>query len=422
MLLKTHYKFIILFTLLASGTLVLTQNCGSTNSFSAVSEEELQSVEELVDPPTPPPVDPLEGLKVVQALVYGSSSDDRDFLARKIAGYTAPGLKEIFNNWQRMSHRDLYSNGNITPESDYNFCFTGIDPVTGNWKAGKDDTGAELKNPGTSSKCYGSSSFTASSWIYLEASQRLRCPTNSSRYIGFLSALKFDNYVHQAALTSATTDDDSIALIIAAKVDEKGSIHTLSAIRSHGDLHSKQNALGWAIVYRKNGGFVAEYGSKSVGGIFPRNGTVKVEDGGWNGRMTLVKVERNGDLVKASTSIWGTDPSKLKVSAGSVIQLDLNDSTKPELAIFRGPQSYGYATLSQAGAEFLNISFTTQTDDKYVYDLRDKKVYEQQANGSYIVKSGADPFVMLEAPVKAGNIETQKIYHLKVDKTFELLD
>lgn len=353
------------------------------------------------------------------ALVYGSDAQDRGFLADKLAGYRAPDMGEIFNNWRRISSDIVYPNGTaVVPEPAFAFCFTGLD-ADGNWNPGvHPDTGKKLA-PGTDPACIDSVSFASSSWSYLQSPGRLHNATNAGSFNGFVSTLKFERYVHEAVLGSTSKDDDLIGLIAAFAVASDGAVHTLTAARTQGGFPPKK---GWGLVHRRNNTVVKVIGEKSVGGTHCSNGcSVTTGDGlGWNGRLTKVQIERELDRIVALASPWGTAAATLTLDNASRIEVDLSDPSLG-LEIFRGAQAYGYGIQSQQYAEYSAIQFNAFNSAEYVYDLVNDTVYRQNATGGYSLVPSLKAFLELGYPALVGNVETRKQFRLNPNYTFELM-
>lgn len=391
--------------LIAAVTMATMQNCSQVN-FNDSSAQKSQGVS------TPLPES--------HALVYGSDAQDRQLLAARIAGYAAPGMDEIFNNWQRISSNTVYASGSaVIPEPAYSFCFTSLD-ANGNWTPGIDPDTHKSMDPSMSEKCIVSVSFASASWAYLQNPGRLHNSTNSNSFNGFISTLKFDHYIHEAVLTSSNTDDDAIGLIIAATVDTAGNLHTLTAIRDQGGVDP---ANGWGVVYRKGNSVVKIIGNISVGGVNCVNGpnncaAGKGDNKGWNGRMTKVHVERNNDQIVVTASPWGLQETNLVLDNASRIAIDLSDDSLG-LGIFKGAQSYGYGIQSQAATDFRSITFNAFNDDEYLYDLQNDLVYKQNATGGYSLVPGVKAFDVLGYPSLVGNVETQKQFRLNEDRSFD---
>lgn len=305
-----------------------------------------------------------ETLSEINTLVYGA--DDRVALANKLAGAPPPGMSEIFVTWGRFAGDDWFPRG-TTPTGE------------------------------------------AASWEMLPSPDRISCPVNSKEFTGFVSLNSFDSYTHRASLTSVHRDDDAIAIIIAfTRID--GVIYTLSAFRTNGHLAPQ---LGWGLVYSENGVQKKIFGERSVDGVH-RN---SLGGTGWSNRKSIVQVERDGDVIEASTSNWHVDESFLALVPSSKITLDLNSD--PLLIKFKGPKPYGYGSHSQAGTTFLDVYFSAGTSERYVYDLLHNLVYEGN-NGNYVLRTDIDAYSHIGYPRRVGNPETGKVYQLYPNKTYQL--
>lgn len=402
-------------------TAIGMQNCNKQVDFSQ-TEETLKPLGTPTPNPTPTPTPTLSD---IQALVYGSDSGDRKALADKIAGYRAPSFTEVFSRWRRISGPSLYNKVDeiVVAQQTNSFCYTKI-LETGLWQNTTDPATGSVVSPSVSSICINQPWFAALSWR-MTSTGRLAHATNSGNFNGFISGIKFDRYKSQAVVTSSYKDDDEIALIIAVVQDKDGKIHSLAAARSQGGYTAKMdtaNPMNWRISYRINNVLTKTYGEQAVDVVNRISRTDPSGDGaGWNGKASLVRVVRDGNMIQAFTSNWGVNgdrPSALPIVSASKIELNLNEHS--ELAIFKGAQFTGYGMQSQPQTEFYDMSFSAQTDDQYVYDLTNDTVYEQQANGTYKLRNDLLASEVLQYPRKIGNEETQKEYLLRGAKDFVL--
>lgn len=339
------------------------------------------------------------------ALVYGSSASDRQYLSDRIAGYQAPGLSVVFSQWRRFSGGSIYNTtADITPKTPA-YCFTSFDSNY-NWVNGTN--GSTTISPGTYTNCVNSNTFIASSWNYIASPDRIYNAANGSYFNGFISALKFLKYNLQATVTSTDADDDGIGLVIAAVVDSSNNVHTLTAMRTQGGMTPSQ---GWGILYKMNNTEVRTFGARSVGGIVNN----------WGGKKSLLSVSRDGDIIKASASNWFTGSSSgVTVDPASEITIDLSDSSLG-LSVFQGEQYYGYGTISQLGATFSDIVFTSPNsaaDPTYLYDLVNNTVYFKDSTAGYTLVPGAQAMSILGFPIRVKNNETQKEFRIDSASSF----
>lgn len=334
-------------------------------------------------------------------LAYGASLSDRDQLANRIAGNTPPKFAEVISKWKRFSGATYYPLASAIVANP-SYCQTSMDG-NGTWA----NSVSPVANPNTAAAC-NTESMNSLSWIYLTSPDRLFNIQNTTFYNGFFSSLKFDNYISEATLSSAGTDDDAIGVSIAVVVDASNNVHTLSAYRTQGGFPDP--TLGWGLIHKVNGVVSRVIDNKSVGGTNKNGGGGGGDGLGWNGRNTQIRIERTGNIIKAYTSLWNTGATALPIELTSLIQVDVSDPLE-NLTIFMGAQSYGYETISQAQATFSKLSFITPlavADPEYLFDLRDNLVYTKKATGiGYELVVGLKALDMLGYPKSIVNIETQ---------------
>lgn len=366
---------------------------------------------------------PSVDLERIFALAYGASASDRTLLNNRVAGNAPPTFAEVISRWKRFSGVDYYPDPDSIVATPAN-CRTTMDgngswsPITVAPNVGQ--------SPNTHASC-NTATMNSLSWIYLTGPHRLFNIQNTNNYNGFFSSIKFDQYIATATLSSASTDDDGIGVTIAVYVDNSNVVHTLSAYRTHGHLGGP--TMGWAILHKSSGGGTYGatihqiFGDKSVGGINKNTGAQHggTDTQGWNGRNTQIRIERDGNIVRAYASPWNTGGTASAIDPASLIELNLAD---PGLGLtgFMGPQSYGYETLSQAQATFTTLTFQVpymDADPQYLYDLRDNVVYIKKESGiGYEILPGTKASDMLAAPKIITNIETQREFTLNADGTF----
>lgn len=363
-----------------------------------------------------------ESMTLKYALVYDGTESDQSHLLRKAQGYSRPSLNEIFNNWSRVSGGHFYQKSSeIVQEPEYAPCFTQLNSE-GNWLPFYNPDTKRNENPGSSGYCINSYSLAASSWSYLPRMQTLRNATNAGNFSGFISGVPFDRYQNEAILTSENKDDDIISLIVASVKDIEGNIHVLGASRSHGGAGPK---LGWGFVYFKNGSQTKVFNDTSVGGVYKNDKDETINLDGWSGKKSAVRVIRNQEIITAYASDWFKTDSAPDYTAASKIELNLNDpSLEGQLDIFKGPQKYGYGSLSQLGSSFQSISFTSIVNEKLLYDLKNDSVYSLIADGSgrYEKLVNRSAFKSLGNYVQYINPETQKAFDILPGGRYQEVD
>jgi outer membrane protein assembly factor BamB len=183
---------------------------------------------------------------------------------------------------------------------------------------------------------------------------------DNENFSGIISPDERDNYSFQATLFSTNSDNDTIALILAAERNAQGELHSLNAVRA-GAGEGNGAAIGG--IYW---GLVSVHLSASDAIIEERtwvDGEASIshtnEPWGLHIPGTIVKVQRSGNLIKAWTSpVDGT--SIQPIALGSTLTLDLGSD--PYLSRFMGSSSYGFAAHSQPKASFKDIEINGVTN------------------------------------------------------------
>lgn len=340
-------------------------------------------------------------------MVYGPNTYDQEKLLAKVTGNSPPKMFEVINRWKRFSGQTYYPNfASVTADPVY--CQTSMDG-NGVWANGTAPGGGSI-NPNTASAC-NTESMNSLSWVYLGGPDRLFNIMNTTYYVGFFSPLKFHTYTSTTVVSSVDKDDDAIGVSIAVYVDPaNNNVHTLSAYRSQG---GQPPVPGWGLLHKVNGALVNTINPKSVGGTNKNSSPTTGDAQGWNGRMSKVKIVREGNIIKAYTGVWGTVAKDLTIDDNSLIQIDLSDPAN-NLTVFMGAQSYGYESISQAKATFSDLSFVTpqaDTDPEFIYDLKTNQVYQKKTTGvGYDLLTGVKATDRLSYPMKYSNIETLKTF------------
>lgn len=243
-----------------------------------------------------------------------------------------PSMEEMFNKWYRFSH----SGSNYPANAD------------------------ELQG-----------------WA-LTASKELTTTINSGTFIGFVSPDKYINYEIDTRIYSNNNDDDAGGIMIAFNKEDKE--YSLAVMRCLGGWN-----FGWKMVFNYNQGasetvisnkaHTVKFGDglyHTVADKAPFNVTPPyVANGGWskaeNALGTRIKVVRNGDIITAQCSDFGSNV----LLPDSLMTVNLADY--PALAPLRKPASYGYCNISQPGMFWNTSKFIDK--DNVILDIRDNKLY-----------------------------------------------
>lgn len=212
---------------------------------------------------------------------------------------------DVFNNWTRISHGNSYN--------------------------------------------YPHNPAEINTWEYISATDTIRATVNSSSYIGFISAESFEDYDLEAELSSANSDDDRIGLVLAF-VQANGKQYALTIFRQF-DGYVNMGASFVAIYnpFQPNQIYLT-YNDAGLGNPNPYHNSAGTLKNGWLGvGKVRIKVRRRGDIIEC----WTTLPNETTYLEDKKITIDLNSRT--ELAIFKGPQRFGYSCQSQLYASWRSI-------------------------------------------------------------------
>lgn len=175
---------------------------------------------------------------------------------------------------------------------------------------------------------------------------RIEVTRNTANYISMLSPISFEKYTLTATVASTDNDDDAIGLVI-AHVRKDGQNHMLLALRNQGGFGglSASSRKNFMLVYVRDNATIKELGAVDIGASVNK----------WAGKTSVMKIERNGDLIKCYASDFN------QTALGTPLSLDL--SSDSSLSMFRDSCRFGWFSASQAGTYWQNISFDFGTAD-----------------------------------------------------------
>lgn len=252
-----------------------------------------------------------------------------------------------------------------------------------------------------------SRSSEINSWTYNSSTDQVVQPVNTVSHTGFYSLKSYNNYFHEARLSSNGADNDRITVVVAFTIDDTGREHTLSVVRNN-------DGAGFAYMLCYNFFRSDEWRIEIRDDMIPR-----AWPNNWNNYPTgtLVKVRRDFDIVTCQSTLMGSDT----YVAGSLITLDLSSDSR--LYKFRQKCPYGYGSRSQPNTTFSDITFTdygSSAAGTYVFDLLNDKVYVPNNDGSYTL----DPNKSLSSEVGPGfllkDTDTGKLWFVDDREVYQM--
>lgn len=162
---------------------------------------------------------------------------------------------------------------------------------------------------------------------------------NSGNYVSLLSPIAFNFFTAQAKLSSTDADDDAIGLVLAF-VRDGGANHYIVANRNQGGMAAGSTSKNFQLSYVKNNTVVKVIAEVDIGAT----------GHAWSGAYSTVKIERDGPVLKAFATPFGS-------AVLDATPLTCNVSTDPDLAVFNTSCNFGFFTYSQASSAFTEMVF-----------------------------------------------------------------
>lgn len=249
-----------------------------------------------------------------------------------------PSASEILNTWPRVDNRTWYS-----------------DPTT--------------------------ASGFASEWYYDATTDSFAYPTNVTQSEFILSPDKTDEFQFETVLSSTGADNDGIGLVVAGD-QISGNVRMLVLwVHTGGDGSGETPArpkfsLRYADETNAQTNTTSHY--EGMGDIIVGNDAI-TSTGSWGALGDIkVKVSRSGNVVTALCTAFGGSTYLPE----SELTLDISTDLPRNGNTLTGPRRYGFATNSQADANFRDF-FITSND---VMDLT--SVYSANTNTMWNFNAG----------------------------------
>lgn len=250
-------------------------------------------------------------------------------------------------------------------------------------------------------------------WSYDAVNDSIVNTTNSASLVGFISPEKYDDYVLEVNVSSTNGDDDYIGVIAAHAVDKAtGLTHVLTVQRVGNGRGPMMIDVNF-----NNTGALPIILDTVFDGLTWMDGTVATgpagsTHGGWNIQPlgTNIKVTRKQNLLTIETTQVGS--TAYFAPAKRVIDL----AADPRLAVFLGPQSFGYTATSQANSTWKVLQ---RPETKMpIVDTRDWSKWTW-ANNTWTKTNGTKAQLVADGVLVPEwvhhNATTAKYYYIDVD-------
>lgn len=249
-------------------------------------------------------------------------------------------------------------------------------------------------------------------WQYQTAQQRVFQPLNTNSWTGFISKNKYDRYDHAVTIGSTGTDDDFNGVVLAHQWDGSVNHMLILAISPNpGNGAEWAGAENSSAVMVHNGGAFNPFGAIATEVVLP-NPTDPKSPGNWSvkGKRRL-QVIRRGDQFDISMSNWGSttlNPAK---------SFSFNLNNYPSMARFKGPQVYGYFSLSQPNSYFEDLFFDAGERPDTILYAPTGKVYKHTPGAGWGIDNSIIPLEEFGAPRELRNASDGARYVLNLDGT-----
>ena len=272
----------------------------------------------------------------VSANMFETDADLNNYINDSTNNSSLDTMEDIFNTWPRVTNRTFY-----TGPSD-----PAIDSESSAW--------------------YFDS--TKNSFVY---------PNNESNTTMIVSPNEVGDLTINGVLTSDSTDDDGVGIIVAAKNTSTSFRFVALWIRPHGSTGGTPNTVALRYGYEGNGGY---------GDILDSNNFLS--ENNWNGKKVKFQITKTNNIITAKVS----DYDGTVVDDASEVTADLNNIPNIGNAL-TGTGRYGFGVYSQKETYFENVSFISNTQaNNIAYSAESNTKYQYQSTGWANVGTASDDF------------------------------
>ena len=212
-------------------------------------------------------------------------------------------------------------------------------------------------------------------------------------FAGFISPKRYNSYNVRATFSSTTATDFPIFLVI-AQLTIRGREYTISAFRrpkgilqEHGDYlelnHINVNPPSWGLVY--NYGQSDEYyfdfdwvtRGMAPAPVTPTFDGQSTSDWVSAGQTTVWGFKDNNIIYVATNQFGSTNIENPELKTGILLNIEEEIAAGSTFLepFLNAETSYGFGTQKQTDAIITNILFTTEDNDKNIFDLKNDLIY-----------------------------------------------
>jgi hypothetical protein len=269
-------------------------------------------------------------------------------------------------------------------------------------------------------------------------------------FAGFISPKRYNSYNIKATFSSTTATDFPIFLVV-AQLKIRGREYTISAFRrpkgilqEHSDYleldHIAVNPPSWGLVY--NYGQSDEYyfdfdwvtRGMAPAPVTPTFDGQSTSDWVSAGQTTVWGFKDNNILYVATNQFGSTDIENPELKTGILLNIEEEIAAGSTFLepFLNAETSYGFGTQNQTNAVITNILFTTEDNDKNIFDLkndliytfvsdREKDEFGVDSSGYYILDSSVGVDQVMNTGRLFYNDRSKILYWKDPDNSYQLI-
>ena len=237
---------------------------------------------------------------------------------------------------------------------------------------------------------YPASEEDVAEWLYDSDFDEIYNIDSTNTFSGLISSERYENYTIEATLSSPSTTDGPLGIIIAS-VEQDAREHTLTAIRrpktivfpdgTPYEFKTAYEADAWCIVYNYGQNdeniLIFDIDRNAPATAIGTNPGETADD--WsNAGSTRIRIEKIGSNISATTSQFGSTT----LDYSTTFYFDLSSMAETEK--FIKTCAYGFGAKNQEASSFSDIDFRGE-------DLFKQNIIDLKNNTAYLYSTGQTP-------------------------------
>lgn len=224
----------------------------------------------------------------------------------------------------------------------------------------------------------------AGDWYYDGTLGSFVQPNNSSNYLQILSPNTSTNYIVEATLSSTSSDNDSIGLVLASDYIDGELLSVAAVVEPGGGFIRDVNNSSLRSHTLKLAFFDSSTNHTNATNLIGYNSVVS-NKGNWSSLGNIrMRIQRDGSMLSVKISNWNDVGN---YNDATEITYDMNDLPRNGYKLLEGSR-FGFNTISQAESTYFDIRIQSDsyTDDNVTYSANPDERWEYR--GSTWIQDG----------------------------------